>query len=255
MPLSDEQKRKMAEGRTRAALRRREAKAIKPADLPPGHERDEALKVVADHLEERMETEAAEVGIEAIDTHKLDERDNEIMQHVGPGGSVPFTGALPQYKYAWVTHEQAVGEGTGRAAIRAIHAQLKNAGYYPVQDMDPEAREFAGKGYCSGTTLRGVGDTMLWRIHRDNLAKQEERNKRRSDAQGEVEDRIFLMTAMKNGYPDHAHAASGNLNNDPMMAQRFSPDLRGPVTVRRAFDEGDLRRGSIKGYPAPGGQR
>lgn len=260
-PMSPELKQKIAEGRAKAALARQQAENLIPKDLPPGHERDEARRIVADHLEERRETENEALGIESIDASKLNKPvDNEIARHVtlqGPqAGTIEIKNAQKGYRYALLPASDGFGMAA-RANIRTMHTEARRVGWEPVSGDMPEATDLRGNDCCSGTTLRGVGDTVLYRISEYRAQQLEERDRERQARQGAVEERSVMFAQSRGIGTMHEM-------NDRYAAQRFSPEQRsqlvftsqgGRQTVTSQFTEGDIRRGSIPGMPAPGSRR
>lgn len=251
--MTDEQKKKMAEGRAKAALERKNAASIVPKDLPAGHDRDEARKMVADHLEERAETEAADLGIEAIDASKLKQKDNEIQRHIvrkGPqSGTIPVEN--PQRGYRYMRHSVigAFEDNSARAAVRLSLENAKSWGYEFVKGDDPEDSRFDGNDCAAGTSMRGIADTLLMRISEENYQRMMQYDANRRFRQGQVEERLAVI-GQQVGLPTHVSA--GDFSKDPYMSQMFGKDKAAAEVYRSNFNEGDMRRGSIPGIPAPG---
>ena|SRR5579859_5454923 len=228
-----------------------------PADLPAGHERDEATRRVADHLEERIETENAKLGIEAVDQAKLDRRDNEILGRFEPDesgiGRIPIKGAQPGFRYAFLKMPSTCGSGDSKSATRQMIEQGRALGYEFVQGDDPEAKNLKGNDAAETGTLRGVGDTCLARISEDAWLRMDMRMRRKQERAGAIEDNSVVF-AQERGLGRNFHAAGGDLSKDPVLARGFSAEQSGPVTMRAkaTFTEGDVRRGSIPGMPIPG---
>lgn len=250
--MTDELKQKMAEGRARAALARKQA--ADATALPAGATRNEQRAVNKDALEERIETRTKEAGIESVDESKFRREDNEIQRHVrrrDKSSGVPIKNPEPGYRYAWLTNAQTHGD-QARANIRQQHADAKDRGYQTVQGDDPAGKEFEGGDGVSGTTARGVGDVYLAKIREDDyqdmLAEDEEKRER----QGAVEDRSVVYAAERLGRAGLANTMHNITNaNDAFVTSRISANERNPIVMTSTVTEGDLRRGSMKG---PGGR-
>jgi hypothetical protein len=250
--MTDELKKKMAEGRTRAALARKAA--ADATVLPAGATRDEQRAINKDALDERIEARTNEAGMEAVDSAKFSRKDNEIQRHVrrrDKTSGVPIKGAKPGFRYAWLTNASTHGD-QARANIRQQHADAKDRGYQTVQGDNPAGKEFEGGDGVSGTTARGVGDVYLAEIREDDyqelLAEDEEKRERA----GAVEDRSVVYASERLGRQGLANTMH-NINdpNDAFVASRISASERQPITMTSTVTEGDLRRGSMKG---PGGR-
>lgn len=222
---------------------------INPSQEPAGYKRAEAKAIVKDQLEQRVEEENAAVGMEAVDQAKLDHRDNEIIRHLIPRGpkrgQVAIENAQPGYRYAMFT----VADGYGSQAQRDIsemHTKGADFGYQPVQGDSPEAPNLKGQGRASGSTLRGVGDTVLMRIREDEAQQMDEYHAELQRRKGAVEEKS-LMLAERYGVRT-MHAVAGDFRSDPLMASVAGEAGRvESFRMRTDFSEGDLRRGSMQG--------
>lgn len=247
--MTEAQKKAMAEGRAKAAKERRDAKAMKPADMPVGHERDEAMRMVKDHLEERAANEFADMG--GIDQTKLNRKDNEIQRHVvrrGPDrGQIPIQNPQPGYQYMRHPVVDSFSDNSARAAVRASIERAKSWGWELVTGNMPEDKDFEGNDAAGPSTARGVGDTCLWRITQENYDAMMRYDREMQDRQGQVEER--LATIARNA---GVNARGGDVSKDPYLQQVFGAAAAQPVTITSKFNEGDMRRGSIPGVPAPG---
>lgn len=232
---------------------------IRPADLPAGHARDEARRKVKDKLEQKIDENMAADGIEAIDKSKFEHIDNEIGRYASlrkpdGGTGMDIDSPKPGYRYARLTVADGYGQ-SARANIRSMHEWAKKFGYEPVQGDDPEDTRFRGNDCASGTTLRGLGDTLLYRITEAKYQEMMAASRRKTERQGAVEQNsvIYAQDRLgRIGLPNTMHGAAGDFSQDPYMARRFGPGEGRPVTMRSTFTEGDIRRGSIPGIPAPG---
>ena len=146
--MTDQQKQAMAEGRVKAAMARRDAENVIPADLPPGADRDEAVAMVADHNAEKIEENMRRDEIEGLDKDKFNQRDNEILRHVTDEG-VPVTGAKPGYRLAWLKIADSTLSSGGLAAVRRMLADAKHEGYQPVAGAEA-ADDFPDGGTGTG---------------------------------------------------------------------------------------------------------
>jgi hypothetical protein len=252
MALSEDQKLKMREGRTHAALARKQA--ADATVLPAGATRNEQRAINKDALDQRIETRESEAGIESIDQSKFRTEDNEIQRHVrrrDKTSGVPIKGMQPGKRYAWLTLGSSHGD-SARANIRQMNADAKMNGYKPVEGDNPAGKEFAGNDGMAGTTGRGVGDVYLAEIREEDYQELIAEDEEKRERQGAVEDRSVVYAAEKLG-----RAGLGNTMhnitdaNDSFVRSRISESERSPVIMRSTVTEGDLRRGSMRG---PGGR-
>lgn len=250
--MTDEHKRALAEGRARAAKERGDTENLIPSDLPPGVDRDEALSMVADRNEEVIEENMRRDGIEGLDESKFRQRDNEILRHVDETG-IPVTGKREGWRLAWLTKTDSTMSSGAVAAVRRMLSDARNAGYKPVQGDDhPTGQEFIGNDGAAGTTLRGVGDTILHEIREEDYQAMMRRNRERAIRQGAVEENRTLWANNRLGevgLPPLVHGAAGDFRTDPLM-DRFAGPAGRPETLTSTWSEGDIRRGSARG---PGG--
>src|ERR1017187_6601420 len=162
----------MRDGRVAAALARKNAE--NPADLPAGHERDEARRMVADQQAEQIEINAEALGIEAIDESKLHRKDNEIQQHIvrkGPqSGNIPVQNPQPGWRYMRHSPIGSFEDNSAKAAVRQSLNTAKQWGWIfvgSVEDSNPvEDGDFKGCDCAAGSDLRGVGDVLTMKIGR-----------------------------------------------------------------------------------------
>lgn len=222
-----------------------------PSEMPAGHEREEATKRVADQLAEKIETNAAQSGLEAIDPSKLAQRDNEILRHVGQGGVVDVSNMQPGFRYAFMPTPAQYRDA--RSAIRMMISSAQSNGWHAVKEDMPEGREIKGNDAAETSSLRGVGDCVLYRIREEDAAIMDAKQQRKQQRSSAIEDQSRVF-ASERGIGANYHAVAGDFRQDPEMARRFSVEQSSPVTMRATstFTEGDLHRGSISGIPSPG---
>lgn len=219
----------------------------RPADIPAGHKRDEARRVVADELAAKIEENEARDDIHALDETKLNRRDNEIVRHV-EDGSVPIQGAQPGYRYAWVTVAGSYRESGARANIRMMHDVMKRAGYEAVSGNNPAGQEFEGNDEAAGTTLRGVGDCILFQIREEDYQALQRRNAEKQQRQQAVEQNRVVWANQElthAGLPPTMHGGAGNFT-DPVMSRAFGSQGQSIVYTANAAEERALREGTMK---------
>ena len=255
MPLSEEHKAAMKAGRLRGAELRKLAKST--VGMAPGHERDEQVRINADSLAERIEENAEKLGIESIDATKL-ERDRETQQRVESmneevGG---IQNPQPGYRYFRLPLKEAYRSDTGsHSAIRTMHADAKKYGAEPVREDMPEDARYRGNDHAAGSSLRGLADTVLYRIDAISDAKLQQAMAEKQRRQGLIEERDVVY-ARSRGL--RVGGVAGDFSKDPLMAQlagsagreeTFTHARPAPMgsAGRSSFSEGDLRRGSMHG--------
>lgn len=211
--------------------------------IPAGQERVEALSIHRDEVAEVNEKLANETGAVALDPAKLDVAnvDNEIASHWNPEhGDIPFTHPQAGYLYAWVTMENSYpSTSAARTSIRAMHSAMKRVGWHPVEGDMPEGREFIGDAGTAGTTQRGMGDCMLWRIRREEWAKVEEHNKRKSLKNMGIEADFAEAVIRQTG-----GAAIPMDLNSPAMMRAYGAERMKPVTYSASFSQEQIRNGT-----------
>lgn len=251
MPLSEDHKAKMKAGRVRAAEKRKLA-AKSTVGMPAGDERNEQRRINADSLAERAERHDEQHGTEAIDPAKLAKRDRETLYRVEDSKD-GVQNPQPGYRYVRITLADAYRESGSKANIRAMHAQAKENGFEPVHGPMTEDEKYKGNDHASGSTLRGLADTVLYRITEENWRLLQAKNAEKARRQGGVEDQV-VRYAEQRGIRT-MHGASGDFaSQDPLMA-RIAGDAGRvetfraprPGQVQTKFSEGDVRRGSMRG--------
>jgi hypothetical protein len=223
-------------------------------DLPAGHERDEAKREVADELQEEIEKRQAQDGIEPIDASKLAQRDNEILGQLDAEGFIPIQNQEPGKRYVFLTVADGYPE-QAQSNIRRQHTRAEHFRFKPVQGADnPVAQNLIGGGRASGTTLRGVGDTVLFEQRLEDEEQMIAYHQHQMDKDMAIEENsvVFAQKVLGSAQlPNTMHAARGDFGSDPLLrhvagaaghSETFAYDPN-----RTNFTEGDLRRGSLKG--------
>jgi len=225
-----------------------------PQDIPAGHEREEVKKSVADSLQEEIETRQARDGIEPIDASKFAQRDNEILGQLDAAGNIPIENRRPGFRYVFLTAADGYPDNA-KSNIRQMHATAKRLGMKAVQGNDnPVAANLIGNDVASGTTLRAVGDTVLFEQPEEAAQDMEAASQRKMDNMMAVEENSVVYASERlgrHGLPNTMHGMAGDFGRDPVMSRiagsaghaetfQYNPN-------RTNFTEGDLRRGSMPG--------
>ena len=193
--------------------------------LPPaGHARDEVLKKRQDQLEEKAETQAAQLQTGTIDPDVL-KAERELLNSMD---STMVTNADPAYHYTWVNFQSYHGW--------AVKAKLAFRGWEVVNGSMPEASECK---QVDGT--RKLGDVLLMRISIDRFnilqaLEAEDRNK-------------FNQTPTSNLSALADKYASRGLIvrvNDSRDLKTMESRHRGAMAAQEKFETG-LREGTIQG--------
>jgi hypothetical protein len=224
--------------------------------MAAGATRDEQRAINADSLAERAERHDEQHGLGAIDPSKLAQRDRETLFRVedSKGG---VQNPQPGFRYIRVTIHEGYRDNGSKANIRTMHALAKEYGFEPVHGEMKEDEKYRGNDHATGSSLRGLADTVLYRITEENYAKMQAKIAEKARRQGAVEEQT-LVYAQRRGIGT-MHAAAGDFaSQDKLMAQIAQSAgqvetylAQRPDTLKTNFTEGDIRRGSIKG---PGGR-
>jgi hypothetical protein len=224
--------------------------------LPPGYKRDEEKAKRTDELAAKIDAEDADPeGLKAIDPAKFRRIDNEIAQRVGRDGMIHISGADHQkFRYGFVKHAATCDDSSAKGQVRLAHEKLRAVGWFYVKENDPEARELMGNDCAAGTTLRGWGDTVLMAIHRDYAEAQDRKMDEKTRRNGAVEERTQALGISKGVIFE---GAAGNFDPRTRLGRAFPGEMGTTehYIVKSQFTEGDVRRGSIPGMPAPQGRR
>lgn len=213
-------------------------------DFPRGHKRDEFNRQQADAAEQAREELANETGAVDLDPAKLDAKnvDNEIARWVDiQKGNVPVSNPHPAYDFIWVTVPDGYSM-QAQTSIRAMEARLRSAGYFPVTDDVADLRnvgkEHKGQARATGT-LRGVGDTILFAIRKEDKARLNQMNLRKSLRDQGVEDAAIDIIVRQG-----AGATAGFNLNDPRMARLYGEAGLRPITYSAQFSQRQIREGT-----------
>lgn len=229
------------------------------AQIPAGYKRKEENARRTDALAEEAAAGLGPDGAaEPIDKSKLNHIDNEIAQPMEnfneftefeARGSVTVTHPQPGYRYLW-----SIKQGSDKIAahIQMTHNTLLQIGYELVQgDPDKggmqECRELCGSAAAGGSTQRGWGDCVLYRItveqhdklgrYRLHLLRQQNNVEEAFEAYGE------RYAAATGG--NHAHGR----RNDPMLMRTVYAGGAGQAV---GFER-EIKAGTIPGF-APGSE-
>ena len=154
------------------------ASEIKPDTdglAPPGHTRDEQMRERARNLEAQIasmpDDMAGGVDVSTIDI------ENEIAQAFDDFGNLTVSNMRPEYVYKWKKADSLVVNLAQKLGFELVQGDPR---------VDPkcnshEGLEHIGKHCAAGTTLRGAGDVMLWRIGRARYEAIEEYHRRKGE--------------------------------------------------------------------------
>jgi len=217
-----------------------------PANMPAGHAKDEAKKIVTDQLAEEMEAKEATAG--AYDPNDL-EIDNEIARNYNPMlGGFEVIGALPDYHYVWVRDDmRSVNELLTRAS-RYLGTRVP--GYQIVRGKDPECRNM-----LDAQSYRRNGDTILAKAPIetkeaiDACIDRQNRAREMGIAEG------LLEAAERNPKYVRAYAVEGDPHDifrdrarrggaDPA---RYEQEMLASMAIHNIGE--DAKTGNIKGLP------
>ncbi len=205
---------------------------VKPdtANLPPpGHARDEVLRERKENLEAAIDKLPERGGVD-VSTIPIE---REIVQAFDGLGNLTVTGAMSGWVYKW---KKADDQQTTLA---------QNLGFELVQGNDPEAQEHKGKHCAGGTTLRGAGDVLLWRIKQERWEAIEDYFRRKGFNMGQVTERFedygAELAAQGLTPKNLAHGRA----SDPLVQRVFA---NGPIQSARMGEM--LRSGSVPGASA-----
>lgn len=251
MALTEEHKAKMKAGRVRAAEARKLA-ARSTVNMPAGDDRNEQRRINADVNAERIARHDEQMGTESIDPSKLANRDRETLFRVEDSKD-GVENPQPGYRYVRITLADAYRESGSKANIRTMHAAAKENGFEPVHGDMVEDKKYKGNDHASGSTLRGLADTVLYRITEENWQRLQARNAEKSRRQGGIEEQTIRYAESRGVHTMHG-AAGDFRSQDPLMAQIAGDAGRvetfrapRPNQTKTNFTEGDIRRGSMRG--------
>lgn len=142
------------------------------ARLAAGYPRNEEAAKRKDRLAEEAARDAENGGSLSSDALKPE---REILNHLDmETGNWPISNRQPGRYYVGV-HKDNI-----------TIAAYRGRGYQMVQGDDPEAIEFKGMDAAGGSSMRGLGDTLLMWIPEELRQAWEERNIRKAIAVGAI---------------------------------------------------------------------
>lgn len=141
--------------------------------IPRGFARNEENRRRTDSLAEQASKDSENAG--SINPDKL-EIDNDIAQYLDPfDGNWYISNRQPGRFYVGVKKDPI------------IISMYRRMGYEPVKENDPEAIEYKGQDAAGGSTLRGLGDVLLYWCPIELRQKWEERQIKQAIAVGAIE--------------------------------------------------------------------
>lgn len=141
--------------------------------IPKGFRRSEESRRRNDALAQEAARDSENAG--SINPDAL-EVDNEIAQYLDPfDGNWFITNRQPGRYYVGVKKDPI------------IISMYRRMGYQPVQGDDPEAIEYKGQDAAGASSLRGLGDVLLYWIPVELRQRWEERQIRQAIAVGAIE--------------------------------------------------------------------
>jgi hypothetical protein len=205
------------------------ADEIKPdlEGLPPaGHARDEVMRERARKLEEQI-AQMPQDAAGGVDVSEIP-IEREIARAFDGLGNLSVSNQQPGWVYKW---KKADDQQTTLA---------QNLGFILVQGEDPEGREHKGKHCAGGTTLRGAGDVLLWKIPEQRWHAIEDYFRRKGIGMGQVAERMEEYgeeLASQGLIPRNlVHAKPG----DPLIQRVFANGPDQARTMGRMMREGSL---------------
>ena len=201
-------------------------------NIAAGHKRDEENRKRTDDLAAKAEAAAESAGALSTDAFKPE---NEILQHFNEmTNQLEVTDPQPGRHYVWVK------------AHAITTASYKAMGFQPVQGDDHECWDYRGQDAAGGSTLRGVGDVLLFWCPIERHESMERYFDRQARAKiGDVEkawaeDANFGATSPTRQFGPLAHGDQ----DDPLLKRTVFRGTAGQI--ERVTDA--LRKG--QGLPA-----
>ena len=154
-------------------------------DMPAGHARDEQVRVNADDLQRRGETELGDGG--RINP-KAFEPDREILYQI-VHNQLEVSGALPEYDYCWVCTR---ADGVMVNAKQSIRVRDADGFMRPIWEVVRGADMPEAKECMDVTGVRRLGDVILMRIRKDHHALLRRANRQKQKDQVEAAHGTFL---------------------------------------------------------------
>jgi len=213
---------------------------IKPdPNLPPaGHKRDEVLRERRDRLEAQIAQMPEDRG--GVDVSEIP-IENDIAQAFDGMGNLPVSKQRRGYVYKW------------KKADDQQVALAQNLGFELVSGdprSDPkcdnwEGLEHMGKHCAAGTSLRGRGDVMLWRMKAKRYAQLENYFRQKGIDMGQVAEKFEDYGADLAAQGLIPKNLAHGRQSDPLIQRVFA---NGPMESQRMGRM--LRDGSLPGARA-----
>src|ERR1700687_1010655 len=144
-------------------------------NIPAGHAREEENRKRTDNLAEQAAADAESAG--SIHSKALEQEEREILDNFNPFTlELEVSNKQPGRHYVWV-----LSNSTVIAAYSAL-------GYRAVQGSDHEADEHKGQHKAAASTLRGVGDCLLYWIPQERYEQIERHIQMKTNALMAVEE-------------------------------------------------------------------
>lgn len=187
-------------------------------NIAAGHSREEENRRRTDSLAEAAAADSASAGSIRTDGTLMEE-EPEILSQMNP-----FTMELE------VTNKQAGRHYVWVLANSTIIASYTSMGYKAVQGDDPEAKEHKGQHKATASTLRGVGDVLLYWIPVERHAQIERHFDQKAAAINGVEEN---WAAEANYGPQSPTRQFGPLAhgdpNDPLLRRTVLRGTNGQI--------------------------
>ena len=209
------------------------ADSIQPdTNIPPaGHSRDEFMRQRRDRLEAQISEMPADMA-GGMDVSEVP-IENEIAQAFDEMGNLPVSKMKPEYVYKWKKADDKQVATAQRLGFEVISGD-------PREDKtcnNWEGVEYIGKGPAAGTTLRGSGDVLLFRMRRHRYEQLEEYFRRLGIDKGQVEanfeaygedmaSRGLIPKNLAHGRPDNPLIMRVFQNGGPDQARNMNSMLR-----------------------------
>ena len=207
---------------------------------PPGDARQEILKERKDDLQQRGETMAGQLDLNAIDPSKI-QPEREILSLID---SLQVNQRQPAYEYKWVQDKWP--SNASALEVRrtlAIHVRVNGAvrpAWEIVKGDMPEAPELKD---VLGT--RRLGDCVLMRCRKDIYALLQQREKLKRD------QRVLGVTAGLDEIGEYAgRVGGGRTGHGAYERSKVMDSLQSKNIAGQQFDN-MVREGNIPGAPAP----
>lgn len=212
---------------------------IKPTDLPPaGHQRDELLRQRRDRLEEQIGEMPELAGGRDVSEIPIE---NEIAQAFDGLGNLSVSKQKPEYVYKWKKADDQQTTLAQNLGFELVNGDPRT----DTKCNNWEGIEHLGKHCAAGTSLRGAGDVLLWRIKRERYEAIEEYFRQKGVSMGQVTDRFEDYGAELAAQGLIPQNLAHGRKTDPLIQRVFA---NGPVQAREMGRV--LRDGSLPGAHA-----